>query len=103
MSRRVALVAVALLLAAPLGALAFDSVTRASSAVSESVDASPVVRLAGLDRYGTSVAISKATWADQSAGAVVLARGDTFPDALTGAPLAAQNQGPLLINPVGPL
>jgi putative cell wall binding repeat protein len=65
------------------------------------------VRYAGTDRYKTAVCVSQGTWfdgtdtdpADQDwvADAVVLARGDTFPDALAGGPLAAQVEGPLLL------
>jgi hypothetical protein len=65
------------------------------------------VRYAGTDRYKTSVCVSQGTWLegtdtnpddqDWVADAVVLARGDTFPDALAGGPLAAQVEGPLLL------
>lgn len=63
-------------------------------------------RYAGADRYETSVCTSFWTWLDHDdpepiedrlAQAVVLARGDMFPDALAGGPLAAQVQGPLLL------
>ena len=53
----------------------------------------PVVRIAGTDRYDTSVAISRATYA--SASTVYLTTGSNFPDALAGAPLG----GPLLLTP----
>lgn len=53
----------------------------------------PVERIAGVDRYDTSVAISKATY--PSASTVYLATGANFPDALAGAPLG----GPLLLTP----
>jgi hypothetical protein len=64
-----------------------------------------VTRLSGSDRYLTGVAVSQAQWAnaggDGSARAtargVVLARGDLFPDALAGVPLAAKVHGPLLL------
>lgn len=67
-----------------------------SSAVEAALDAftaGPVTRIAGVDRYDTSVAISKATYA--SASTVYLATGANFPDALAGAPLG----GPLLLTP----
>jgi hypothetical protein len=61
-------------------------------------------RIAGHDRYQTSACASIDTWlspgdgpASEVASAVVLARGDTFPDALAGAPFAAQVHGPLLL------
>jgi YVTN family beta-propeller protein len=62
------------------------------------VQASSVVsRLAGSDRFGTAVAVSKAEFPSGGAGAVVLARGDAYPDALVGAPLAAAKNAPLLL------
>jgi putative cell wall-binding protein len=62
--------------------------------------AQPVVtvhRIAGSDRYSTAVAVSQAQWSAGSAGAVVLASGLGFPDALAGVPLAAHVHGPLLL------
>ena len=61
----------------------------------------PVVkRIAGGDRYGTAINVSKTSFpANGSASAVVLATGENFPDALSGAPLAAQKGGPLLLTP----
>jgi len=57
-----------------------------------------VTRIAGVDRIGTSVAVSQLTFPIAgTAGAVVLARSDDFPDALTGGPLAAHNHGPVLL------
>jgi putative cell wall-binding protein len=57
----------------------------------------PAVRLAGSDRYGTAVATSQAEFPSGGAGAVVLARGDEYADALVGAPLAAAKTAPLLL------
>jgi len=68
----------------------------------------PIVhRIAGSDRYTTSIAASQARWsaaanvdgapAGDQAQAVVLARGDAFPDALAGVPLATYKHGPLLL------
>jgi|GEM_PF-3980815 len=55
-------------------------------------------RLEGSNRYNTSVAISRAQFTeDGSAGAVFLARGDAFADGLSGAPLAAQENAPILL------
>lgn len=64
-----------------------------------------VGRFAGLNRYETAICVSFWSWPDHDdpdpdllkAGAVVLARGDLFPDALAGGPLAAYAEGPLLI------
>jgi PKD repeat protein len=64
------------------------------------------LRYAGANRYETAVCVSYWTWydhddsqapANSKANAVVLARGDIFPDALAGGPLAAYRQGPLLL------
>ncbi|GAA1980773.1 cell wall-binding repeat-containing protein [Catenulispora subtropica] len=64
-----------------------------------------VSRLWGDNRYLTGVAVSQAQWANAggdntgraAAHGVVLARGDMFPDALAGVPLAAKLHGPLLL------
>ena len=64
-----------------------------------------VNRLSGGDRYGTGVSVSRAQWANAGgddtpravANSVVLARGDNFPDALAGVPLAKRNRAPLLL------
>jgi putative cell wall-binding protein len=55
----------------------------------------PVVRLAGADRYATSVAISKAFFA--SPPSVHLATGMNFPDALAAVPAAGRAGSPLLL------
>lgn len=52
----------------------------------------------GSDRYGTSSAISAATY-PTGVPVVFLASGENFPDALTGAPVAAAAGGPLLLTP----
>jgi 5'-nucleotidase / UDP-sugar diphosphatase len=52
-------------------------------------------RIMGLTRYDTAVEISKAGWA--SADTVVIARGDSFPDALAGSPLAYKHDAPILL------
>lgn len=55
-------------------------------------------RLAGDERVGTAVAVASDAFPEPaSAGAAVLARADDFADALTGAPLAAAVDGPLLL------
>jgi len=57
----------------------------------------PVVsRRAGTDRITTATAVSNAAYDETGADAVVLARADTYPDALVGAPLAAKMNAPLL-------
>lgn len=59
------------------------------------------VRLEGSDRIATAVADSRAVFA--AAPAVVLARADTYPDALAAAPLAATLGAPILLSPSGAL
>jgi putative cell wall-binding protein len=53
-------------------------------------------RLAGADRYETAVAISEERWPAGS-NAVVIATGETFPDALAGTPLANWLHAPILL------
>jgi putative cell wall-binding protein len=55
----------------------------------------PVNRLAGPDRVGTAVAVSRAAF--PAAGTALLARADDFADALVAAPLAAAVEGPILL------
>ncbi len=56
------------------------------------------VGLAGVDRIQTAIAVSQEAFPIAgSAKAVVLARDDLYPDALTGGPLAAAKGGPLLL------
>ncbi|MEH7236455.1 S8 family serine peptidase, partial [Bacillus sp. JJ1562] len=52
-------------------------------------------RIAGSDRYETSVSISADGW--KSSEVVVLARGDNYADALAGVPLAAKYDAPVLL------
>jgi putative cell wall-binding protein len=61
--------------------------------------ATPVVtRISGATRFDTAIAASQDQFtAAGSAKAVVLARADTYPDALSGGPLAAKVGGPLLL------
>lgn len=57
-----------------------------------------VTRLAGADRLGTAIAVSRASHPDDGlVSAAVLARADDFADALTGGPLAAHVGGPVLL------
>ena len=55
-------------------------------------------RLSGSNRYNTSIEISKDGWQD-GADTVVISRGGNFPDALAGAPLAYQEDAPILLTP----
>ncbi len=54
-----------------------------------------VSRLAGADRYGTSVQVSKSAYG--SSESVFIATGTNFPDGLAGGPVAALLPGPLLL------
>lgn len=56
-----------------------------------------VNRVSGADRYATSVAASKSTFADGSASTAVLASGRDFPDALAASGLAGALKGPVLL------
>src|SRR5437867_2634795 len=62
-------------------------------------DGHVVDRLSGDDRIGTAIEVSNADYDDSQASAVVLARSDTYPDALAGTPLAAKKDAPLLLTP----
>jgi len=55
-----------------------------------------VTRLSGLDRFATSAAISAASFAP-GVPVVYLANANDFPDALSGAPVAAQVGAPVLL------
>ncbi|PPF20293.1 MULTISPECIES: cell wall-binding repeat-containing protein [unclassified Rathayibacter] len=55
-----------------------------------------VSRLAGTDRQGTAVEISKAVFGP-NVPVVYIATGANFPDALSAAPAAAKQKGPLLL------
>ena len=59
--------------------------------------AATVSRLAGPDRYATAAAISREQFPNGHAGAIVLAGGEEFPDALVAAPLAAARNASLLL------
>lgn len=58
-----------------------------------------VVRTGGRDRVATSVEVSRTRFLPGVAEAVVLARSDTYPDALAGGPLAASLRAPILLTP----
>ena len=76
-----------------------------SVAVSAAPSKIQVDRYAGIDRYDTGLVISRHRWAastDMSATAnhatsVVIATGNSFPDALSGVPLAKKVNGPMLL------
>jgi len=72
-------------------------VIRSSHASTWDVEAASVGRVSGTDRIATAVAVSQDSFPAGNAGAVVLARGDDYPDALVGGPLAAARNAPLLL------
>lgn len=74
-----------------------------SHASSWDFETANVGRLAGADRFGTAAAVSQAEFPSGNAAAVVLARGDDYPDALVAAPLAAAKHAPLLLSVGGSL
>jgi ell wall binding domain 2 (CWB2)/Matrixin len=93
----VAVLATPALTATP--ALAAGDGTVAPALVPALTPAATVVdRIAGTDRFATAVATSVSTFpAAASASAVVLASGDSFPDALVGVTLTAAKNAPLLL------
>ena len=56
-----------------------------------------VYRVGGTDRIHTAILTSQADYTDGTAGAVVLARSDLFPDSLAAAPLAVKKTAPILL------
>lgn len=80
-------------------ALAINPAVRVMPAGQTGISA-VLTRIAGSDRIQTSIAESRAGFpSDGSAGAVVLARADLYPDAIAGVPLAAANHAPMLLTP----
>lgn len=66
--------------------------------VSPASGVDPVRRIAGGDRYATSIAASRDAFPSaDSARAIVLAGADGFADALSGAPLAGARGAPILV------
>ncbi|MFO0703072.1 MAG: cell wall-binding repeat-containing protein, partial [Candidatus Andersenbacteria bacterium] len=57
----------------------------------------------GSDRYTTAVEVSQELYGDRSVDALVVARGDAFPDGLAAGPLASMLHGPLLLTKPGSL
>jgi putative cell wall-binding protein len=72
--------------------------TVANAVTAHSAVTTGVTRIAGATRTATAVAASQDEFTTAgSAKAVVIARDDTYPDALAGGPLAAKKGGPLLL------
>ena len=57
-----------------------------------------LTRLSGADRYATAIAVSQSLYPSaDSAGSVVIASGENFPDALSATPLAYKLNAPILL------
>ena len=72
-----------------------------TSAVPEAVESQlqglgQIQRIAGMNRYATSLEIAKA-FGLQNAGAAVIAYGNNFPDGLTGSVIAAELNAPIIL------
>jgi uncharacterized repeat protein (TIGR01451 family) len=76
----------------------YDGVTELAAATEVTVAAGEIdfVELYGQDRYGTAIDISQESHPN-GADAVVIARGDDFPDALAGASIAGLHDAPILL------
>ncbi len=72
-----------------------------ATAVTAALPSATVTRLAGADRYATSVAISRLQ--DPGVPVVYVAAGTDFPDGLSGAAAAGELGGPLLLTLPGGL
>ncbi|MBA2266677.1 MAG: cell wall-binding repeat-containing protein [Chloroflexi bacterium] len=75
-------------------------VTSTVSGTLEAYTDGPVTRLAGVDRYATAAAVSRAVFASGVAAAFV-ATGESFPDALSAGPAAVKVRGPVLLTARG--
>ncbi|MFY0761497.1 cell wall-binding repeat-containing protein [Metabacillus dongyingensis] len=64
-----------------------------NKSLAETLDA---LRISGADKYSTAAEISRKGW-EKGADTVVLSRGDSFPDALAGSPLAYHLNAPILL------
>ncbi|MFH0830443.1 MAG: S8 family serine peptidase [Parcubacteria group bacterium] len=92
--------------AAPLGehSVSVTSGSQIASSVSPFIVDDAILRIAGHNRIGTAIEISKNGYPiAESADAVLIARQDAFPDSLAGGPLAALANGPLLFTSTGKL
>ncbi|WP_368498499.1 cell wall-binding repeat-containing protein [Herbiconiux sp. A18JL235] len=60
-------------------------------------DIADTVRVSGADRYETSAAVADDAFVENTGGAVYIASGETFPDALTGSAAAIAAGAPVLL------
>jgi acyl-homoserine-lactone acylase len=71
--------------------------TLETTEIAEVAGSTVVDRLSGAGRVETAVAVSRDRFTAARGGSIVLARADEYPDALAGAPLAADLDAPLLL------
>ncbi len=100
-TRPVVMVALLALVAALLAAVPLASPADAESGAQAALlqDTGTDTRVAGDDAVGTAIALALASYdtgSDTPVDTVVLSRVDDYADALTGAPLAAANDAPML-------
>jgi hypothetical protein len=89
----------------PASGTTFDTIgyfsnpsTNITAPIVVSPSSKTITRISGADRIDTANAISQSSFPGVgTASAVVLARADSFPDALAGTPLAAAKSAPLLL------
>ena len=67
------------------------------------LETNPLMRVWDDNRVGTTAAAACTFWPVGSVRQAVIARADTYPDALSGTPLAAQTEAPLLLTNTGEL
>jgi len=67
------------------------------AAVRALLPSADVDRIAGQNRYATSIALIADAWSEETSSRVYLATGRNFPDALSGAPIAGANGNPVLL------
>lgn len=79
----------------PTTTLAFDALRVVAADPVDPPQPMTTARIAGADRYATSVAISRAMW--WVGDTVFLASGSKFPDALSAGPVAAAERAHLLL------
>jgi putative cell wall-binding protein len=79
-----------------VGAAALAFTAPAANAKTPALTPTVTERLAGADRFGTAVAVSKSGYPG-TASVVYLASGVNFPDALSAGPVAATQDGPVLL------
>ncbi|WP_216603906.1 cell wall-binding repeat-containing protein [Herbiconiux sp. SALV-R1] len=63
----------------------------------ELAEIADTVRVSGADRYETSAAVADEAFVENTGGAVYIASGETFPDALTGSAAAIAAGAPVLL------